>query len=56
MKKKKILVVEDDTNLAVLLQSMLKLFDYDVAAVAQNGEEGIKKAEELKIRVLNIQV
>ena len=48
MKKKKILVVEDDTNLAELLQSMLKLFDYDVAAVAQNGEEGIKKSEELK--------
>ena len=47
MKNKKILVVEDETNLARLIQSMLKLFDYDVVAVAQNGEEGIKKAEEL---------
>lgn len=44
----KILVVEDDTIIALTIQGRLKEFGYEVVGRASNGEDAIKKAKELQ--------
>jgi CheY-like chemotaxis protein len=44
----KILVVEDDSIIALTIQGRLKQFGYEVIGRASTGEDAIKKADELK--------
>ncbi len=46
MTKVKILVVEDESIVAKDIQNRLKIFGYDVTAIACSGEEAINKAAE----------
>ena len=46
-RRKKILVVEDETELTKILKGLLEHFTYDVY-VASDGEEGLKKVKEVK--------
>jgi CheY-like chemotaxis protein len=48
MTKAKILVIDDESIIAKDIQEMLKDEGYDVPATASSGEEGLKKAEEIK--------
>ena len=41
MIKPKILLVEDDPNLSMVLQDYLEMMDYDITLV-QNGKEGLR--------------
>ena len=45
--KKKILIIDDDPALGLLIQSRLEAHGYDVS-VASNGSEGIRKAVEVQ--------
>jgi len=44
----KILVVEDDTIIALTIQGRLKQFGYEVVGRASTGEDAIKKVKELQ--------
>lgn len=46
MKKKRIMVVEDEGITAMSIQSSLKKLGYDVTSLVFTGEEAVKKAEE----------
>jgi PAS domain S-box-containing protein len=46
--KAKILIVEDEKNIAEYLQNILEGLGYDISAIVSSGEEAIKKAEEIK--------
>lgn len=48
MTKKKILVVEDETLVAMDIKNSLKLLGYMVPAVAVSGEEAVIKAQEIQ--------
>lgn len=48
MSNEKILIVEDDGIVALDIQSRLVAFGYSACGTANNGENAIKKAEELK--------
>ena len=44
-----VLVVEDESTIAVTIQDTLKKFGYSVPAIVCSGEEAIKKVAEMKI-------
>ena len=44
----KILVVEDDTIIALTIQTRLKQFGYEVVGRASTGEDALKKVKELQ--------
>jgi DNA-binding response OmpR family regulator len=46
MKKKKVLIVEDDRLLAIVLRKMAISMNFEVADVAHGGEEAIRLVEE----------
>ena len=48
MAKKKILVVEDESMVAIDIQNTLIKLGYDAPAIAFSGEEALKKVEEIK--------
>ena len=47
---KKILIIEDEKNIVTSLKMYLEHSGYEVA-VADNGLDGIKKGQELKLRI-----
>lgn len=49
MTKHRILVVEDETIVAMDIQQMLEKLGYDVSAVVSSGEESLRKASLLKL-------
>lgn len=44
----KILIVEDDSIIALTIQGRLKQFGYEIAGRASTGEDAIRKVKELK--------
>jgi CheY-like chemotaxis protein len=48
MGKARILIVEDDSIVAMDIENRLKNFGYSVAGIANSAEQAIKKVEELK--------
>lgn len=46
--KPRILIVEDESILAMNFESILSSFNYNVVGIASDGEDAIKKASELK--------
>ncbi|MBN2030330.1 response regulator [bacterium] len=47
MAKEKIIVVEDESIVAFDIENILKNYGYSVPAVINNGEEAVKKSEEI---------
>ncbi|MFH1836514.1 MAG: response regulator [Candidatus Omnitrophota bacterium] len=47
MKKEKILIIDDEPNIIMMIRSRLKSVNYEVIS-ALNGEEGLRKAREEK--------
>ncbi len=47
MVKGKIIVVEDESIIALDIENMLKKYGYAVPAVLNSGEEAVKKSEEI---------
>ena len=45
MKKKKVIIVEDDRLLAIVLRKMARSMNFDVVDVAHGGEDAIKAVE-----------
>ncbi|HOD41026.1 MAG TPA: response regulator [Candidatus Wallbacteria bacterium] len=48
MKKIKILIVEDERSMRDFLQFSLKKMGYQIAGIAENGEDAVKMAAEKK--------
>jgi DNA-binding NarL/FixJ family response regulator len=48
MQKEKIIIVEDESIIAFDIKNMLINYGYSVVAVLNNGEEAVKKTEEVK--------
>jgi CheY-like chemotaxis protein len=48
LKKKRILVVEDERIIAMDIQDRLKRWGYDVPEIASSGEEALEKAQKLQ--------
>ncbi|MDX1592099.1 MAG: response regulator [Balneolaceae bacterium] len=46
MAKKKVLIVEDDRLLAIVLRKMASSMNFDVVAIAHGGEDAIRLVEE----------
>lgn len=47
MKKKKVMIVEDDKLSAMILQKMLAKLEYDIADIITDGYHGVVRAGEL---------
>ena len=54
-KKKRILLVEDDTNFGIILRDFLKMNDYDVI-LAKNGMEGFEKFKKFQFDICILDV
>jgi CheY-like chemotaxis protein len=57
-KRKSVLIVEDDSDIAQTLANGLQRLGYDVAAVVTNGEEAIEMAEKVmpELIIMDIQL
>jgi CheY-like chemotaxis protein len=50
--KAKILIVEDERNVALYIRESLEIFGFDAMEIAVSGKEAIQKAKEMKPNVV----